>query len=225
MSATNKLKELLASAKAFFDLPPMPPAADVAPADTTAMTMFSYAVDGGAPVFVDASDDGVANIDPNDMVYIDAAMTAPYADGTYTVTGSGFQFTVAAGMVTTVVDSTNTGPGAPLETPAVAAAAPADVPVIPTVEQRLAALEAKIMEMCKPVTAGLGEVALAAASQKLDKHTATIKSLFEIVEQIAKAPSAAPVTIPDARKEKMDKAASKEARFERIVSALNEMKS
>ena len=103
----SKAKEIIDKIRALFaDVPPAPPATPV---------MFSYPIDGGSTVFVDCSDDGMADIDANDKVYTDAAGTTPYPDGTYKVTGKDFSFTVAGGMVTAVTDADGTGPGLPLE--------------------------------------------------------------------------------------------------------------
>lgn len=91
-----------------------PAAAATPPAsDGMASQMVSYNVDGGQPVFTDISDDGIADIDPGDMVYSDAAMTTPYPDGTYKITGTDFGFTVAGGIVTAVTDPDGLGAGAP----------------------------------------------------------------------------------------------------------------
>jgi hypothetical protein len=117
MTAKEKVQSILAAVKAAFDAPPAPPAAPApaAPVDTSTAVVFSYPVDGGSTVYVDCSDDGVADIDANDKVYTDPALTQPYPDGTYKVTGTDFGFTVASGLVTVVADADGTGPGLPLE--------------------------------------------------------------------------------------------------------------
>lgn len=136
-------KEILAKVKALFDLPAAPPAAPAAPpAGTATPAPCSYNVDGGQPVFVDISDDGVPDIDMGDKVYTDAALTTPYPDGTYNVTGTQFGFTVAAGSVATVTDVAGTGPGTPVA--AVAAPVTAAVPPPLTMEQRVAAIESML---------------------------------------------------------------------------------
>lgn len=112
----SKAKKLLDKLKALvnskFDdqTPPVP-----APPAPGTPKIFSYPVDGGGTVYVDCSDDGIADIDTNDKVYSDAAATIPYPDGTYKVTGTDFGFTVAGGIVTAVQDADNAGPGIPLE--------------------------------------------------------------------------------------------------------------
>lgn len=133
------VKEIFKKIKAAFDapIPPAPPAPapPAPPAGTAAMTSCSYNIDGGTPVYVNIADDGIPDIDMGDAVFSDAAMTVPYPDGTYKVTGTAFGFTVAAGTVSAVDDATNAGPGTPIEgamakppaPPAPAPAAPAPV--------------------------------------------------------------------------------------------------
>lgn len=138
------VKEIFAKVKALFD--------DTVTPDTSTAVAFSYPVDGTTgTVYVDCSDDGIAGIDQGDKVYTDPALTIPYPDGTYNVTGTQYGFTVSAGSVSAVTDAAGTGPGVPLEqsmakppvppvapppppAPPVAAAAPPvpPVPITPT---------------------------------------------------------------------------------------------
>lgn len=141
-------KEIFLKIKAAFDLPPAPPtpAPPAPPAGTAAMTSCSYNVDGGTPVYVNIADDGIPDIDTGDAVYSDAAMTVPYPDGAYNVTGTTFGFTVTAGVVSVVNDPANTGPGAPIEgamakPPAPPAPAPAPAPVAAAVPITQAQME------------------------------------------------------------------------------------
>lgn len=145
-------KDILLKIKALFDGPAgiQPP---VNPAPTTGATSCSYNVDGGGAVFVDISDDGIPDIDQNDKVFSDPALTVPYPDGTYNVTGTQFGFTVAGGIVSAVTDVAGTGPGAPASDPnAMTAPAPitATVPTPPTMEQRIAAIEAMLSKLTNP---------------------------------------------------------------------------
>lgn len=124
------LKERFLKIKAAFDgTPPTVPAPS--PAPPAAMTSCSYNVDGGLPVYVNIADDGIPDIDVNDKVYSDAAMTIPYPDGTYKVTGTDFGFTVAGGIVTVVNDADNKGPGAPIESAMAKPPAPVPAPPAP----------------------------------------------------------------------------------------------
>jgi hypothetical protein len=127
------VKEIFKRIKAAFDMPIPPAPAPAAPAAPTGMTSCSYLIDGGGPIYVDISDDGIPDIDANDKVYSDSAMTTPYPDGTYNVTGTTFGFTVAGGVVTIVNDAAGTGPGAPVDNTTMAAPpapAPAPAPAV-----------------------------------------------------------------------------------------------
>lgn len=133
-------KELLAKVKALFDIPAYTaPAVPAAPADTSTAVVFSYPVDGGSTVYVDCSDDGIPDIDAADKVYTDPALTQPYPDGTYKVTGTDFGFSVAGGIVSTVTDADGTGPGVPLEQSGGAGMAKPPVPPVPPVAPAAAA--------------------------------------------------------------------------------------
>lgn len=86
--------------------------------DTTAKTLdgsnvINYSVDGGDPAFLDVSDDNLTDIESGDAIFTDEALTTPYPDGTYTVTGTDFSFTITAGVVTSVTDPNGTGAGTP----------------------------------------------------------------------------------------------------------------
>lgn len=131
MTRIEKIKLALAAVKAVFDGPPAP--APAAPASTSTAVVFSWPVDGGSTVYVDCTSDGIPGIDQSDMVYTDPALTQPYPDGTYTVTGTQFGFTVASGAVTTVTDAAGTGPGVPLEQSGQAAPTDLAKPPVPPV--------------------------------------------------------------------------------------------
>jgi hypothetical protein len=119
--ALKKVKEIFTQLAAPVQTPPVVPPAQAAGAPAgNASNTAQYNVDGGAPVFVNISDDGIAGIDAGDPVFTDAAMTIPYPDGTYKVTGTDFSFTVAAGSVSAVTDPDQKGAGTPVQ----AAAAP-----------------------------------------------------------------------------------------------------
>lgn len=151
MTAKEKIQTILAAVKAAFDVNPAPPAVTdpAAPASTTTAVVFSYGVDGGATVYVDCSDDGLPGIDPNDKAYADPAMTQPYPDGTYNVTGTQFGFTVAGGLITAITDAAGTGPGLPLEQAAMAAPTPAPAPAPPAAPPAPKTTPAQMAEMSK----------------------------------------------------------------------------
>lgn len=135
----KNIPDILKRVKELFDSS-MPPAAQpadpaggappAAPDAGNGSAVAQYNVDGGQPVFVNISDDGIADIDQADAVFTDAACTAPYPDGTYKVTGTDFSFTVAGGIVTAVTDPDGKGAGTPVQAPA-AAPAPAPAPAAP----------------------------------------------------------------------------------------------
>lgn len=230
--AENKFKEILNKIKAAFDAPIVPaaPAADTEPLATA--NVVSYPVDGGVPAFTDISDDGVPGIDANDALFTDEALMMPYPDGNYNVTGTTFGFTVAAGMVASVVDAAGTGAGTPIPDEAEPLTA-GDVQPMPTVEERLAAIEAELAKAKIPVAPAMPtgmatEIALAATTQKFEavtaKNEATIKELFELVEQLCATPSADPKTLTGNKKDQFDRTNKREKSLDGIAAAIKEMK-
>jgi hypothetical protein len=135
--AENKAFSILKKLKAVFDgmdpnlgapsggVPSNAPATSPASPNGNAAKTAQYNVDGGQPVFVNISDDGVSDIDQNDAVFTDAAMTTPYPDGTYKVTGTDFSFTVAGGVVTAIDDKDGKGAGTPVQSAPASNPAPA----------------------------------------------------------------------------------------------------
>jgi hypothetical protein len=235
-------KEILAKIKAVFDGSPVAaPVFDAPPVETpaTQQTISAYLVDGSGPVYVNNSDDGIPDIDSNDMVYSDAALTSPYPDGTYNVTGTSFGFTVAGGVVTAVNDVAGTGPGAPVDpatlakpvVPTPPAAGPHQPPITLSAEE-VQAMYAKFKtENIDPVSAALASAVMAmeAANKKIEaqdkviaKYDEVIKGMFEFMEALAKEPTATPVTVPPQKKEKFDKAAKNEEKFEKYAKVLKE---
>lgn len=224
------VKEIFLKIKAKFDVPADVTPGDIAPADTgtnkDGSNVISYNVDNGQPVFVDISDDGIADIDANDAVYTDETMTTPYADGTYKVTGTDFGFTVAGGIVSSIDDKDGKGAGTPIEDDK----APVTVIVPPaaaaTLEQRVAAIEEEMAKQKVPVipTGMATEVELKAASQKVDKHEQTIKDLFDLVEKLCEVPTADPKTLTGNKKDQFEKSNTREKKLESIAAAIKEMK-
>lgn len=226
-------KELLAKVKAIFAGEPGPaPAAAAAPPSTitttpTPIKICSYPVDGGGPVFVDISDDGIADIDLLDKVYSDPGLTADYPDGVYKITGTDFGFTVTGSTVTAIDDPNGTGPGTPISDPnAMSAPVTVDVPPPPTLEQRISAIETELVKLRTPVMpTGLAMQAdLQAANLKIAKHEETIKGLFELVEVLCKEPEADPKTITGNKKVQFDRMTKRDERLQRIGEALKKNK-
>lgn len=237
MSAKEKAIEFLKKAKALFDAPPAVTPGDVAPAPTTGVCVVSYLVDGGGAVYVDCSDDCIADIDANDKVYSDPAMTVPYPDGAYNVTGTDFGFTVAGGLVTVVADADGTGPGQPITDPndvgAMAKPVTTDVPPPappPTMEQRVAAIEEALAKMPKPAAMATQEEFVAHTSKfakqekEIQKNNEIIKALFEMVEQLVALPTDEPKTLTGAKKDRFDRANQREEKFKNITDALKKTK-
>lgn len=69
------------------------------------------------------------------------------------------------------------------------------------------------------------QTGLATAEAKIAKQEEIIKSVLELAEKLVGEPTAEPVTLNGARKEKFDKMAAKNERLERIAAAMKEIKS
>jgi hypothetical protein len=187
MTAKEKIQTILAAVKLAFDVTPAPPAiADpAAPAATTTAVVFSYGIDGGSTVYVDCTDDGIADIDANDKVYTDPALTQPYPDGTYKVTGTDFGFTVAGGIVTGVTDADGTGPGVPLEqaaamaTPPPPPAAPPAPPAPKTMPTAAQMATMQPEEITKVVTECFASFATGSSDDRIANLELVCKALME----------------------------------------------
>jgi len=172
--------------------PPAPAATDTPPASdaiTDDAVVNQWAVDGGQPVFVNNSDDGMADIDKGDAVWLDEAMTQAYPDGTYKVTGTDFSFTVSAGKVSDVQDADGTGAGQPtaVEQPEDMSKKMADMAAeLATVKASHAALLQEIASMKQ------GNAAFAKA-EDVAKLNNILPQLLSLVEQLAEAPVAEPL--------------------------------
>jgi hypothetical protein len=255
-----KIKELF-SKKFDAPVPPTPPVDTTAPADTTTTppVMFSWAIDGGNPVYVNCADDGMEDIDSGDSVYADEAMSAPYPDGDYKVTGTDFGFTVSGGDVTSVTDPDAKGPGPSIESGAAATQPDQTMTTAPTIpntpeamralyasfatgtpEDRLTNLElvAKALmeysfgwqiqeaERVKSTADAINiyKQDLATTQAKLEKQDEVIKGLFELAEKLVEEPTAEPVTLTGVKKEKFDRSAKREEKFQSVLEALKEAK-
>jgi hypothetical protein len=233
MTVKEKFAEIK---KILFDTPPAPqaPAPSTtapAPVSAPAPLVVSYPVDGGQPVYVNCADDGIPDIDANDPVFTDALMSAPYPDGTYTVTGTDFGFTVSAGLVSAVTDADGTGPGAPLDAAAAAPVAPAapvyaaptptPAPVVPVTQSQMDSQKERFDTEIGQVKTELETVKteLAEAKTKSEKYEQVVKDLFELVGKIVEMPVTDPVTLVGNKKEKFERAESREAKLDRIAKA------
>lgn len=208
----DNIKDILKNIKVMLaGMPPMPPVdappAEVPPTDTN---VAQFPVDGGQPVFVNVSDDGIADIDMNDSVFMDEAMTMPYADGTYKVSGTNFGFTVAAGVVTAVDDADGTGAGSP--------ALPEDMSK--KFGEQFTALQTDFGAMKQQFTTHMA--AFAEAKATIDKQQSVITQMLSVIEKLAATPVADSLTPP--QNFKSDKAASKDERAKEISNAFAAIK-
>lgn len=192
-------KEILEKIKAVFNGTEIVPPVIPAPVPVVPAKLGSYPVDGGGAVYC-AGD----SIDIATAVYSDAAMTTPYPDGSYTVTGTDFTFTVAGGVVTVVAGTLMTA------TPAVLPVVPAG-PTIPQFE----AMEAKITAL---------EAALAQANILAAKHEKILPDIFELAEKLIELPVADPRTLNEKQKEKFDKIKQRNEKVEQIAANLKKIK-
>lgn len=216
----NKAKEIFLKIKAAFDLPiAAPVAAPVAPivAPVTA-TAQVFKLKDGSDVTITIDDPAVsAAPDAGDLVSIAGA---PAPAGDYELE-DGTKFTTDATGAITVI------------TPIDPLTQPDFVAPVQTLEERIAAIEAKInsTQAQQPSPIGMSaedaiilKAELVTAQAKLAKHDETITGLFELVEVLTQEPTALPVTLSGNKKEKFDKAESREKRFERMGKALTQLR-
>lgn len=190
-------KEILQKVKAVFE-------------GTTVVAKFaSFPIDNGQPIYVDTSDDGLNDIDTGDSVYSDDAMTLPYPDGTYTVTGTSFSFTVAGGTVT-AIDGSLTASAEPAADPLAVDATKYDA-----MQKEIDALKAQHQR----ITETLNKMNIL-----LEKHEKTIPGFFELVEKLIEGPQADPVTLNERQKEKFNHREAKEKRIASFATALNDLR-
>jgi hypothetical protein len=209
MSALDKLNQI----KVYLGITPAPPAAEPQMVNDDAVVN-SYAVDGGQPVYVNNSDDGISGIDKGDALWADEAMTQPYPDGAYKVTGTNFGFTVAKGMVSDISDPDGTGAGTPVPDEA----EPADMSKL--FSEEFNSFKTEFSEVKEQFTAH--KLAFAEAKATIDKQQHAITQLVELVEQLAKAPVADPLTPP--QNFKSDKTMRKEEKIENISFSLKALR-
>jgi hypothetical protein len=208
----NKIKVMLGLPVEQAAPPPVDPA--IPPAVNDDAVVSSYAVDGGQPVFVNNSDDGIAGIDKGDAAWADEAMTQPYPDGSYNVTGTNFSFTVSKGLVSDISDPDQKGAGAAVPDEA----EPADMSKL--FSEEFTAFKTEFSEVKEQFTAH--KLAFAEAKATIDKQQHAITQLVGLVEQLAKAPVAEPLTPP--QNFKSDKIANREERLEKISFSIKDLR-
>jgi hypothetical protein len=193
-------KEILKKIKAVFD------GTVPAPAPVVTKLTTNFPVDNGDPVYVDTSDDGINDIDAGDPVYSDDAMTTPYPDGTYKVTGTDVSFTVAGGIVTTISGS--------LITP-IGASAPPTLPLTPQFDSAVQSLQNEINELKEQ---------LRRSKLLLEKHEKILPGLFELAEKLIELPVSEPKTLNGLQKEKFEKAKQRDDRITEMAENLKKIK-
>ena len=225
----STIKEKLQAIKAIFNT--TPPAGFVAPIvapvvepvkaeDEGAMAAcpVGYPVDGGLPIYTDISDDNVPGLDANDYVFTDEAMTTPYPDGTYNITGTDFGFTVTGSQVTMITNPSGSGAGEPIA--AVQAPMPvttpidAAKPIVPLVTPEAMKMMYSKQEDLKKEIEGV--------KLQLSKQENISKQVLDLVEMMANQPTASPVTVPESKKESFN--SKKEAQLEKMAKAIAEAK-
>ena len=195
--------------------PPAPPAAPDVPGDVNDDAVVnSYAVDGGQPVFVNNSDDGIAGINKGSAAWADEAMTQPYPDGTYNVTGTNFGFTVAKGLVSDISDPDQKGPGAPV------ADEPEPMDPSKLFAEEFTSFKTEFSQVKEAFE--VHKLAFAEAKATIDKQQHAIGQLVSLVEQLAATPVAEPLAPP--QNFKSDKFEAKEAKADRIAVSLKDLR-
>jgi len=195
-------KDILKKIKAVFDgtvIVPSAPAPIPQPAPAPQKLAANYPVDGGQPVYVDST------IEVGSPVFSDDAMTLPYPDGTYTVTGTDFSFTVAAGVVTVVSGTLVAGAPAP---------APAPLPAGPTIP-KFEAMQREVNDL---------KAALIKANLLAEKHEKILPDLFDLAEKLTEIPVTTPKALNEKQKEKFDYAAKRDERIEQLAEARKKIK-
>jgi hypothetical protein len=196
-------KDILKKIRAVFDSTSSStaaPAPIVPPAPIPQKLAANFPVDGGAPVYVDTT------IDVGLPVFSDEAMTAPYPDGDYTVTGTDFMFSVAGGVVT-VVSGTLVAAAPPV-------LPPPPMPAGPTIPQ----FEAMQLELANL------KAALLKANLLAEKHEQILPDLFELAEKLTEIPVSAPKALNETQQEKYDYATKRDDRINQIAKTLKKIK-
>ena len=212
----NQIKAMLGIIPAAQAAPPVAPvAAPIPPSANDDAVVSSYPVDGGQPVFVNNSDDGIAGIDKGDAAWLDEALTQPYPDGNYKVTGTNFGFTVSSGSVSDIADPDQKGAGAGV------ADEPEPAAMNSNFNEEFAAFKTDFSEVKQQFE--VHKLAFAEAKATIDKQQAAITQLVGLVEQLAKTPVAEPLSPP--QNFKSDKIERREEKIERISVSLKDLRS
>lgn len=201
-------KNIKAEFSSAFDLvPPVITPAPAAPAVLATSPVPSTLADG-TPILITQAGDVPASGD-----------TVTAADGSFLPAGDislidGTTLSIDASGVVTAV-----GAAAPVTTDL------AGAPPVPTIEERVAAIEAAIAKATAPAAMSAED---AETIKKLKEDNAklvkTVGDLFSLVEQIGVEPTAAPATISPVKKEKFERASKQEEYLVRMADNISKFK-
>lgn len=206
------VKDILAKIKAEFSAfetpgtiaPAVPAAPAVAPVAPVALAgPKDYTTADGVVISITQAGDVPA---AGDAV---AIAGAPAPDGVY-VLEDGTSITTAAGIISLVE-------AAPPVTNTLESAPP-----IPTLEERISAIEAAIARATQPAHMSADD--LKKLEEKFEaKYGKTIKDLFDLVEKIGAEPTAVPATLPSSQSEKFKRAQDKEDKIRGYADAITQI--
>ncbi len=203
-------KNIKAEFKAAFDLPPavITPAAPVAPAVLAAPSApVPNTLADGTPILITQAGDVPAAGDT-----VTAADGSPLPAGDITLVDGTTLSIDDGGVIITV------GAAAPVTTDL------AGAPPVPTLEERIGAIEAIIAKATQPAAMSAED---AETIKKLKEDNATlvktVGGLFELIEKIGGEPTAEPVTVPDAKKAKFERAKQKEDKILGYAQAITQI--
>jgi hypothetical protein len=203
----TNIKELLQKVKGMFDAPLITPAAPSQP-----ISVLPFKLKDGTEISI-ALKDPAANQEPSvgDLVTING-MPAP--EGIHELE-DGSSITVdAMGSITELKEVEPITPQVDLGA----------MPTTPTVEERLSAIEAELSKMkmaTQPVQPVQADTSIPLAMAKQDE---VIKSMFELLEKMAEAPTADPITLVGNKKDQFDRQNKREAALNQIAKGIAEIR-
>lgn len=206
-----KLSALLKSFKAefnsAFDLAPavITPAAPAAPAVLAAPVSKDYTLLDGTVISVTQAGDVPAI---GDTVTI---MGTPAPDSVYSLE-DGSTLTTVGGIITEV------GAAAPVTTDL------AGAPPVPTLEERISAIEAAIARATQPAAMSAEDAdAIKKIKEDNAKLVKTVSDLFALIETIGTEPTADPVTLPESKTAKFKHIEKQEEKIRGYAEAITKI--
>jgi hypothetical protein len=209
--------EILSSVKATFNalITPVAPTAAAAPAPVPAEPK-SYKLQDGTEIAISQAGEIPAI---GDSVMIGGA---PAPEGVITLEDGSTITVDAAGIITQVSEA------APV-TNDLSQALPAAAPA-PSFEDRISAIESRIgqakMEAFEAQTNEITELkaSFAAAQAKVEGFEKIVTELFTLCEKLADIPTADPVTLTGAKKDRFEKTNQRDKKMENIAAAISKIK-